>query len=119
MRRVTTLRRATRKPPTRSLPVNTTNSDLIRHAKAHTAKALIAPERQKIYDAQGYDVAPSNPEAANAFLAREYNEFRSDQACEGAYCEGADRAGAAKNLRCAGLRRCAEQPGSRQRVPCP
>jgi tripartite-type tricarboxylate transporter receptor subunit TctC len=49
----------------------------IRHTKAHTAKALIAPELQKIYDARGYDVAPSNPEAANAFLAREYNKFHA------------------------------------------
>ena len=41
------------------------------------AKALTSPEVLKIYDAQGYDVAPSSPEAANAFLASEFRKFHA------------------------------------------
>jgi hypothetical protein len=31
----------------------------------------------KIYQAQGYDVAPSSPETANTFLASEVTKYRA------------------------------------------
>jgi len=40
------------------------------------AEALTAPSLIKIYQAQGYDVAPSSPQAVDTFLAREVDKYR-------------------------------------------
>ncbi len=54
-----------------------TPEPLVQFINASIAKALTVPELQKIYDAQGYDAAPSSPEAANAFLASEFRKFHT------------------------------------------
>jgi tripartite-type tricarboxylate transporter receptor subunit TctC len=54
-----------------------TPAPIVQFINASIARALTAPELQKIYDAQGYGAAPSSPEAANAFLAGEYNKFHT------------------------------------------
>lgn len=54
-----------------------TPQPIVQFINTSIGKALTAPELQKIYDAQGYDVAPSSPEAANAFLASEFRKFRT------------------------------------------
>src|ERR1700728_1138193 len=50
---------------------------IVQYINASIAKALTAPELQKIYEAQGYDVAPSSPEAADKFLASEFQKFHT------------------------------------------
>jgi tripartite-type tricarboxylate transporter receptor subunit TctC len=54
-----------------------TPEPIVQLINASIAKALTAPALQKIYDAQGYDVAPSSPEAASAFLASEFRKFHT------------------------------------------
>ncbi len=54
-----------------------TPAPLVQFINTSIVKALTSPELQKIYDAQGYDVAPSTPDAANAFLASEFQKFHT------------------------------------------
>ncbi len=50
---------------------------IVQYINTSIAKALTSPELQKIYAAQGYDVAPSSPEAADKFLASEFQKFHA------------------------------------------
>jgi tripartite-type tricarboxylate transporter receptor subunit TctC len=50
---------------------------IVHFVNSSIAKALTSPELQKVYDAQGYDAAPSTPEAANAFIASEFRKFHT------------------------------------------
>jgi tripartite-type tricarboxylate transporter receptor subunit TctC len=50
---------------------------IVQYINTSIAKALTAPELQKIYQAQGYNVAPSSPEAADKFLASEFQKFHT------------------------------------------
>ena len=50
---------------------------IVQYINTSIAKALTAPGLQKIYAAQGYDVAPSSPEAADKFLASEFQKFHA------------------------------------------
>ncbi len=54
-----------------------TPAPIVQFINASIARALTAPELRKVYDAQGYDVAPSTPDAADAFLAGEFRKFRT------------------------------------------
>ncbi len=54
-----------------------TPAPIVQFINAAIAKALTSPGLQKIYDAQGYEAAPSSPEAANVFLAGEYKKFHT------------------------------------------
>lgn len=54
-----------------------TPAPIVQYINTSIAKALTSPELQKIYQAQGYDVAPSSPEAADKFLASEFRKFHT------------------------------------------
>jgi tripartite-type tricarboxylate transporter receptor subunit TctC len=54
-----------------------TPAPIVQYINTSIAKALTAPGLQKIYEAQGYDVAPSSPEAADKFLASEFRKFHT------------------------------------------
>jgi tripartite-type tricarboxylate transporter receptor subunit TctC len=54
-----------------------TPEPIVQFINASIASALTASGLQKIYDAQGYDVAPSSPAAATAFLASEFRKFHT------------------------------------------
>jgi tripartite-type tricarboxylate transporter receptor subunit TctC len=54
-----------------------TPAPIVKYINTSIAKALTSPELQKIYAAQGYDVAPSSPEAADKFLASEFQKFHA------------------------------------------
>ena len=54
-----------------------TSDVVVQFINKSIATALTSPDVLKIYDAQGYDVAPSSPEAANAFLAAESRKFHT------------------------------------------
>lgn len=53
-----------------------TPQPLVQFINRSIAEALATPTLIKIYQAQGYDVAGSSPEAVNAFLAREVDKYR-------------------------------------------
>jgi tripartite-type tricarboxylate transporter receptor subunit TctC len=54
-----------------------TPSPIVQYINKSIGKALTSPGLQKIYEAQGYDVAPSSPEAADKFLASEFQKFHT------------------------------------------
>jgi tripartite-type tricarboxylate transporter receptor subunit TctC len=54
-----------------------TPAPLVQFINTSIAQALTSAELQKIYEAQGYDIAPSTPEAADKFLAGEFRKFQT------------------------------------------
>lgn len=53
-----------------------TPDPIVQFINKSIAKALTAPELVKIYQAQGYDVSPSSPEAVDAFMTSEVEKYR-------------------------------------------